>query len=80
MIMKRKVYLTFPQNLIREPLIYRVGHEFDVITNIRCASVTDEVGVVGLELEGEPSEITRAMDYLKSNGVLVEPVEMNIIE
>ncbi len=78
--MKRKVYLTFPQKLIREPLIYRVGHEFNVVTNIRCASVTDEIGVVGLELEGEPEEIGRAMEYLKSRGVLVEPVVMNVIE
>ncbi len=78
--MKRKVYLTFPQKLIRDPLIYRVGHEFRVVTNIRCASVTDEIGVVGLEFEGEPEEIGRAMEYLKSRGVLVEPVVMNVIE
>ncbi len=78
--MKRKVYLTFPQKLIREPLIYRVGHEFKVVTNVRCASVTDEIGVVGLELDGEAEEIGRAMEYLKSQGVQVEPVEMNVIE
>lgn len=78
--MKRKVYLTFPQKLIREPLIYGVGHKFNVVTNIRCASVTDEIGVVGLEFEGEPEAIGRAMEYLESRGVLVEPVVMNVIE
>ncbi|NOY53805.1 MAG: FeS-binding protein [Deltaproteobacteria bacterium] len=78
--MKRKVYLTFPPKLIREPLIYHVGHKFNVVTNIRCASVTDEIGVVGLELEGEPEEIGRAMEYLKSQDVRVEPVVMDVIE
>ena len=78
--MKRKVYLTFPQDLIREPLIYKVGHEYDVVTNIRCASVTEDLGLVGLEFEGESSEIKAAMDFLESKGVKVEPVVMNVVE
>jgi ABC-type methionine transport system ATPase subunit len=78
--MKRKVYLTFPQNLIRHPLIYEVGRKFKVVTNVRCASITDEVGLVGLEFDGEASEIGHAIDYLKSKGVAVERVEMNVVE
>ncbi len=78
--MKRKVYLNFPQHLIREPLIYQVGRDFDVVTNIRCASVTHEIGLVGLEFEGEAAEIEKAMEYLESKGVTVERVEMNVVE
>jgi ABC-type methionine transport system ATPase subunit len=78
--MKRKVYLTFPRELVREPLIHEVGHRFEVVTNIRCASVTRELGLVGLELEGEASEIQAAMDFLQSKGVKVEPVVMNVVE
>ena len=78
--MKRKVYLTFPQNLIQEPLIYEVGHKFDVITNIRSASVTEEIGLVGLEFEGDAAEIEKATDYLKLKGVKVERVEMHVVE
>lgn len=78
--MKRKVYLTFPPNLIREPLIYEVGHRFDVITNVRSASITNEVGLVGLEFQGETAEIGHAIDYLKLKGVTVERVEMNVVE
>lgn len=78
--MKRKVYLTFPQKLIREPLIYTVGHKFDVVTNIRSASVTQEMGLVGLEFEGEETEITAAMNYLEEKGVKVEPVVMDVVE
>jgi molybdopterin converting factor small subunit len=71
----RKVYLTFPKELIKEPLIFRLGHELDVVTNIRGASVSDEIGLVALEIEGEPSELDRAVEWLKSKGVKVEPLD-----
>ena len=78
--MKKKVYLTFPRHLVQEPLIYQVGHQFDVVTNIRCANVTEEIGLVGLEFEGEASEIEAAMKFLESKGVRVEPVVMDVVE
>ncbi len=78
--MKRKVYLTFPRHLIRDPLIYLAGHKYNVVTNIRCASITGELGLVGLEFEGEASEIAGAMSYLASKGVEVEPVVMDVVE
>jgi len=71
----RKIYLTFPQKLIKEPLIFRVGHEFNVVTNIRGASVSDSVGLVALEIEGERDEIERAIKWLVGKGVKVEPLE-----
>jgi len=70
----RKIYLTFPQELIREPIIFRIGHEFKVMTNIRGASVSDNIGLVALELEGAPDELDRAIEWLRAKGVTVEPV------
>jgi molybdopterin converting factor small subunit len=70
----RKIYLTFPQELIREPIIFRIGHDFDVITNIRGASVSDNVGLVALELEGEPANLDRVIEWLRNKGVRVEPL------
>ena len=78
--MKRKVYLTFPRDLIQEPLIYQVGHKFAVVTNIRSASMTKELGLVGLEFEGEASEIEAAIAFLKSKGVKTEPVVMDVVQ
>ena len=72
--MKRKVYLTFPQQVIHEPVLYQVGKEFKVVTNIRGASVTDEIAIMALELEGEDAEIDRAVAYLKGRGIRVEEV------
>ena len=37
---KLRVYLTFPSDLIQEPIIYQLGKNFDIVTNIRRADVT----------------------------------------
>lgn len=76
----RKLYLTFPQRLIKQPVIYRLGHKFKVITNIRGASITEEIGFVTLELEGEEREVEKATKYLTKLGIKVEPIEKNVIE
>lgn len=77
---KKKVYLTFPQKLIKEPIIYQIGLKFQVVTNIRGASISDEIGIVALELEGESSEIEKAIAYMREKGITVEPIELDVVE
>ncbi|MFC1855493.1 NIL domain-containing protein [Thermodesulfobacteriota bacterium] len=72
--------MTFPENQIKHPLIYQVGHKYKIVTNIRSASITDMVGIVALELTGDASEIESAITFFKENGVTVEPIELNVIE
>jgi len=69
---QRNVRFTFNPDLIREPLIYQLGQEFHVITNIRMADVDAKVGWVVLGLEGEPEEIERALEWARSKGVRVD--------
>ncbi len=78
--MKKRVYLTYPKDLIKEPLLYNVGKLYRVVTNIRQATVSDTIGLVALELDGEPEEIDRAIQYFVDKGVKVEPIELDIIE
>ncbi|HHD10921.1 MAG TPA: FeS-binding protein [Deltaproteobacteria bacterium] len=78
--MKRRVYLTYPKELIKEPLIYEVGQRFRVVTNIRQACVSDTIGLVALELEGSEEEIDKAIQFFTDKGVKVEPIELDIIE
>lgn len=73
-LIHRKVYCTFPKEMIKEPLIYNLGKNFNVIPNIRGASITDEVGLVYLELEGDEAEIEKAVEYLRSRKVRVDDV------
>ncbi|HAO94251.1 MAG: NIL domain-containing protein [Deltaproteobacteria bacterium] len=78
--MKKRIYLTYPKEQVKEPLLYHVGRLFKVVTNIRQASVSDKIGLVALELDGEPDEIDKAIKYLIDKGVKVEPIELDIIE
>ena len=76
----RRVRFTFPDTLIKEPIIYQLGHEFPVVTNIRMADVDERVGWVILELDGEAQQIARALDWAEAKGVRVDPVEGDIVE
>lgn len=76
----RKLWLTFPRELVGRPLIWEVGQQFDVVTNIRQASVSDDVGLVGLEISGAEEEVERAIEFLAREGVDVEPIELGVVE
>jgi len=76
----QRFYLTYNQERIKDPIIYQVGKKYRVVTNIRSASVSDHIGIVGLELDGEQSEIDSAVKWIAEQGVKVEPIEKNVIE
>lgn len=78
--MKKRLYLTYPPELIKEPLIYEVGKRYKVVTNIRQANVSDKLGLVALELEGEEKEIDKAVKFFSDKGVKVEPIELDVVE
>ncbi len=78
--MKERFYLTYPPALITQPLIYLLIKKFDIIPNIRGANVSDEMGLLAIEMEGTQSDIDQAIAWLREQGVTVEPIEKNIIE
>lgn len=78
--MKKRVKLTFPQHLIREPVIFSMAKKYDIMPNIRRARVTENVGEMILELEGESENIEKGIGYLRQQGVDVELVEGDIVE
>lgn len=75
-----RLWLMYPARLITRPVIYELGKKFAVVTNIRQASVTEDVAVVSIELDGERGEIMKAIAWLEELGIKVEPVEINTIE
>ncbi|HYE32554.1 MAG TPA: NIL domain-containing protein [Methylomirabilota bacterium] len=77
---KTRFWLMYPPRLITLPVIWELGHKFQVVTNVRQASVNDEIGIVCIELEGQRGEIKNAVKWLEKTGVKVEPVEINVIE
>ncbi len=68
----KRVRMTFSPELIQEPLIYNLGHEFNVVTNIRMATVDEQVGWVVLELEGDGDEIERSLQWARDRGVRID--------
>jgi ABC-type methionine transport system ATPase subunit len=77
---KRQLMLTFPQKLIREPIIYNLSQQFNIVTNIRRADVSEDKGWVVLELEGGEKEIEQGIAWMTSKGVRVDPVTGDIVE
>jgi ABC-type methionine transport system ATPase subunit len=77
---RERVYLTFPRDLIKEPVLSILSKQFDIVFNIRGSTVTSEMGLVALELHGNEDEVAKAIGWLKSKGVAVEPIEKNVIE
>jgi ABC-type methionine transport system ATPase subunit len=77
---QQRLWLMYPPRLIKRPLLWELGRKFKVVTNIRQASVTDEIGVVCLELDGRRADVKAAIKWLEKVGVSVEPVEISVIE
>jgi len=77
---KRQVMFTFPQKLIREPIIYNLSQQFNIVTNIRRADVSENKGWVVLELEGDEKEIEQGIAWVIGKGVRVDPVIGDIVE
>ena len=70
---KRRVMLSFPEELLKEPVIYNLGQQFRIITNIQLAEISEGTGWIVLELEGEEKEIEDGITWMTSKGVRVDP-------
>ncbi len=75
-----RFHIRFPETKIKEPIIYQIGHEFKVITNVRRADVRETTGWMDLELTGETAEIERAIEGFRAKGCVVDPIELNVVE
>ncbi|MCS7164171.1 MAG: NIL domain-containing protein [Thermodesulfovibrio sp.] len=79
-VKKLRVRLTFPQELIKEPVLFRMAKKYDVMPNIRRARVTDTFGEMILELEGLEENLEQGINSLREQGVVVELIEGDVIE
>ncbi|KAF0180556.1 MAG: ferredoxin [Nitrospirae bacterium] len=70
----------FPPHLVKEPILFTIAKRFDVMPNIRRARVTDAVGEMILELEGQESLLQQSIETLRSQGIEVEYIEGEIFE
>ena len=75
-----RFHIRFPEEKIKEPVLYQIGHEYKVVTNVRRADVRETTGWLDVELIGETAEIERAVEGLRTKGVIVDPIELNVVE
>ena len=68
----RRVTLTFNEEAIAQPIIYNLGQQFKVVTNIRQANITEDEGWIEVELEGENQDIEDGIAWAISRGVRVD--------
>lgn len=78
--MTRRVKLTFPPHLIKEPVVFTMAKKYDIMPNIRRARVTESVGEIILELEGAEDNLEKGIESLVQQGISVEMIEGDIIE
>lgn len=76
----RRYWLTFSTERAKHPVIWEMSRKFDIIFNIRNASVTDQVGVIALELSGEQRILEDAIKWFRRKGVQVDPIELAVVE
>jgi ABC-type methionine transport system ATPase subunit len=67
-----RVRLTFPEELVREPIISRMADHFAVVANIRRADVGEQGGWILCELDGDAAVVDEALAWFRAEGVQVD--------
>jgi len=67
-----RVRLTFPEELVREPVIARMTEKFAVVPNIRKADVGEQGGWIICELDGDGAVVDESLEWLRAEGVGVD--------
>ena len=79
---QKRVWLTFGnKNLVETPALWRMASKYpDVSFDIRQASVQNEIGIMAVLLSGNQADVNGAIEFLRSKGVTVEPIEKSVVE
>ena len=78
----KRCWFTFPtRRQVEQPVICQMSRKFQTVCfDIRQASVQNEIGIMAVLLSGSEAEVTAAIEFLRSKGVTVEPIEMSVVE
>jgi ABC-type methionine transport system ATPase subunit len=78
----RRCWLTFPtRTQVEQPIIWQMSRAYpDVMFDIRQASVQNEIGIMAVLFSGRQEQVQAALEFLRSRGVTVEPIEKSVVE
>lgn len=75
-----RVKFTYPPELLHRPVIYQLGKQFNVVTNVRRANIGDTHGCIEMELLGDPEDVQRGLDWAYQQGLDLAPaVTMRLV-
>jgi L-aspartate semialdehyde sulfurtransferase ferredoxin len=71
-----RVQLDYPLDQVREPILYHLVKDYNLIPNIRRAQIDVRTGgMMILQLEGTPEDLEASMAFLRTMGISV--MELN---
>ena len=78
----KRCWFTFPTRAqVEQPIIWQMSRKFpDVVFDIRQASVQNEIGIMAVLLSGNERDVKAAIEFIRSKGVTVEPIEKSVVE
>jgi len=77
---KKALHLIFPQNLIREPVMFLVARDHNLVLSICRARITEKAGEATVVLEGREEDLSCAEKVFREKGVKVEHVLGDLVE
>jgi ABC-type methionine transport system ATPase subunit len=78
----KRCWFTFPsRSQVEQPIIWQMSRTYpNVMFDIRQASVQNEIGIMAVLLSGPEADVKAAMEFVRSKGVTVEPIEKSVVE
>jgi hypothetical protein len=78
----KRCWFTFgTRKEVEQPVIWQMSRKYpEVMFDIRQASVQNEIGIMAVLLSGPEMDVKAAMDFVRSKGVTVEPIEKSVVE
>ena len=78
----KRCWVTFPSRAqVEQPVLCQMARAYPTVCfDIRQASVQHEIGIMAVLLTGPEADVRSAMDYVRGQGVTVEPIEMSVVE
>jgi len=78
-MVSKRIVLTFPHNLLDQPIVYKLVKEHDLVFNILQAKITPkEEGLMVLELKGKKENYAEGIKYLTGLGVKIQPLSQDV--
>ncbi len=65
---------------VGRPIVYTLGHDFQVVPTIRRAQVSEDYGFMEVDIEGAIEEVQRAISWLHTTGMSVDARQRSVTD